>query len=146
VVIAPANQITLQFNGFYREVNLDGLPETVGIYCAYACTNIAATNQVALREVLYIGRSGVSIRGEIKQHLGAKVGTDWKSWLRSGEELCFNAAEVTTASERERAEWALIFKHKPPANSQCKDEFPFGPTRVVSTGKADLLVPDFTLR
>jgi len=74
---------------------------------------------------------------------GGATGAPWKRLLGREGILCFGFAQIANP-DRERAEAALIYKHKPPANRQCGDDFLLRPTRVVSIGRAALIVPDFT--
>jgi hypothetical protein len=79
------------------------------------------------------------VRDRIKNH---EKWQDWKRYVRSGNELCFSYGYVESES-RERVEAAFIFKHKPPANDECKDEFPFNTTTINRTGKTVLLQTTF---
>lgn len=140
VTTAKTKLIELGFSGYWRVPNLNGVPDTSGIYTVYACTN-TSKSMVSIRKLLYIGESA-GARTRIRQHLAGQTGKAWKRLLRPSEELCFGHAPALQA-DRERGEAALIFKHKPPANTQCVDDFPYERTRVVSRGRAALLAPDF---
>jgi hypothetical protein len=53
--------------------------------------------------------------------------------------LCFNAALIVGESDRQRAEAAMIFKHKPHCNTTYVDAFPFDTTTVSTSGKDALM-------
>jgi hypothetical protein len=70
---------------------------------------------------------------------------DWKRHLKSGEILCFNAAPISPDAARQRAEAAMIFKHKPPCNTEYADNFPFDTATVTTGGKNALMHVTFTV-
>jgi hypothetical protein len=53
--------------------------------------------------------------------------------------VSLNAALISPQADRERAEAAMIFSHKPPCNTQCVDSFPFDTTTISTSGKNALL-------
>lgn len=130
----------LQFNGYWREPNIGGLPKKSGIYCVYSCTYDETRNTVSIQRLLYIGESK-DVQGRVKGH---PKKDEWKRQLRSGEVLCFNAADIEAAS-RERAEAALIYHHKPVCNVEYKDSFPFDKTTVTTSGLSARLSRTFTV-
>jgi hypothetical protein len=60
--------------------------------------------------------------------------------------LCFSAARVETKATRQRAEAALIFKHKPPVNDEYTGSFPFDTTTIKANGKIAKLTTSFTVK
>lgn len=134
-----AKSYTLNFRGYWTESNIASLPAESGIYCVYACTDYP--NKVQIRKLLYIGESD-NIRERVKGH---ERWDDWKSELQRGEKLCFNAALISSESDRERAEAAMIYEHKPPCNVEYVNHFPFDTTSIQTTGENYLLKARFTV-
>ncbi len=129
----------LDFEGCWREVNVDSVPDDSGVYCVYACRR-TEERQVSIRLLIWIGEAK-NVRSRIKEH--EKL-SDWKAHLGEGEVLCFNFAPVK-ASDRQRVEAALIFHHKPPENEEYKDAFPFDKTNIKTKGKKAKLSSSFTV-
>ncbi len=130
----------LDFDGYWREVNVDGVPDNSGVYCVYACRR-TREGKVSIRLLIWIGESQ-NVKSRIKEH--EKL-SDWKTHLEGGEELCFNFAPVN-ALDRPRAEAALIFHHKPPENEEYKNAFPFDKTNIRTKGKNRKLSSSFSVR
>ena len=126
--------ISLDFSGYWREVNKGGLPQWSGLYCVYACTYDQDQKAVSIRELLYVGES-CNIRERISNH---EKSLEWKRRLKNGETLCFSAASVG-ASDRNRAEAAVIYHHKPPCNAEYKYSFPYDTTVIYTSGQNCLL-------
>jgi len=132
---------SLTFQGYWREENKAGIPEGSGVYCVYTCT-LKQDNTVTIHKLIYIGEGG-NVRKRIAEHPKA----DWDVWrghLNRGEELCFSFARVE-AQNRVRVQAALIFRHKPPENSDYKWDFPFDKTTINASEKTALLVTSFTV-
>lgn len=131
----------LTFDGYWREPNIGGLPAQSGIYCVYRCTHNVAENSVTLREVIYIGEAE-NILDRIAGHEG------WPNWtkrLRAGECLCFSAALISPAADRQQGEAAMIFKHKPVCNVEYVNNFPSDTTTIATQGRNALLEKFFTV-
>ncbi len=143
---STTSTITLAYKGYRREPNAGGIPNESGVYSVYACTHNRAAGTVSIRRLLYIGESA-SVGNRIRQHLSGATGRSWKKRLLGGEQLCFAFASIS-GTTRERAEAALIYKHKPPENTEHIDSFPkkWSPTTVKTSGKNRLLSPHFTAR
>lgn len=131
--------ISLEFDGYWREPAISGLPAAAGVYCVYTCTYDKQAQTVAISKLIYIGEAA-DVRERVTNH---ELRPTWNKQLATGQVLCFSAA--TTAS-RKRAEAALIFKHKPPVNTEYKHSFPFDTTTINVSGKARLLTPSFTVK
>jgi excinuclease UvrABC nuclease subunit len=131
----------LEFGGYWLARNINGMPAKSGIYWVYACTYNPRHDTVSLERLLYIGESE-NVRSRVSNH---ESWNDWRRKLKPGEELCFNAALITPDPARERAEAAMIFKHKPPCNSEYVNSFPFDKTTVRTSGKNALLSSAFTV-
>ena len=132
---------SLDFDGYWREPNIGGLLAKSGIYCVYGCMYDAQQRTVSLKKLIYIGEA-VNIRDRVDGH---EKWDKWKRELGPGQQLCFNAALIQPDSDRERAEAAMIFKHKPPCNTEYVDSFPFDQTTVRTSGKNALLHSAFTV-
>ena len=143
---STTSTISLDYDGYWREPAVGGIPNQSGVYSVYACTHNAAANTVTIRKLLYIGESA-TVRDRIQQHLSGATGRSWKQHLLAGEVLCFAFAPISGAT-RKRAEAALIYKHKPPENTEYVYSFPakWSPTTVKTSGRNKLLSSHFTVR
>jgi hypothetical protein len=131
--------IALEFGGMYMTSN--GLPAASGIYCVYTCID-KDEKTVTIQKLVYIGESG-DMRTRVTNH---NLLPTWNRQLASGEVLCFSGAPVSPDATRQRAEAALIFKHKPPVNDEYTHSFPFDTTTINAGGKTSKLVADFTVK
>jgi len=131
----------LDFAGYWREPIASGLTAKSGIYAVYACVHNQLANTVTLNRLLYIGEAG-DVRGRVTNHERLP---DWKRQLKAGEVLCLNAALIAPDGARQRAEAAMIFKHKPICNAEYVDAFPFDTTRVTTSGRNALMHPTFVV-
>jgi len=136
-----AESYTLQFDGYWREPNVGSLPDGSGIYGVYACTYDLGARTVSLKRLLSIGEAA-DIRERVCNH---DQWRNWKRQLKAGEEICVNAALISPEGARRRAEAAMIFKHKPPCNTEYVDSFPFDTTTITTTGKNALMHSFFTV-
>ena len=136
--------IKLEFDGYWREPNIDvagGIPNSSGVYCVYECSYREQPKHFSVTKLIYIGESG-TVRDRIKGH---KKWPKWRKECGSGKQICFTFAP-RSATDRERAEAAMIFEHKPPVNTEYKDTFPFDETTMSLSGKIHLLTPQFTVK
>lgn len=129
----------LEFNGYWREHNINSIPDTSGIYGVYTC--VYNGNHVTLTRLIYIGESD-NVRERIKAH---EKRSDWQNELQEGEEICFNSTPVLSHAERERIKAAMIYKHKPVCNTEYIDEFPFDTTTINTSGMNSNMERRFTL-
>ena len=136
-----AQVYTLAFDGYWREPNISGLPAKSGIYGVYACTFNTLEKTVSLNRLLYIGEAA-DVQARIAAH---ERWPDWKRQLKQGELLCLTAALISPDGARQRAEAAMIFKHKPPCNTEYVDNFPFDTTTVATSGKNAKMQTSFTV-
>lgn len=136
-----AKSYSLDFDGYWRAPNISGLPHSSGIYCVYACMHNDSEKTVTIRRLLYIGEAE-NVRNRIAKH---ERWDDWAREMRSGEELCFNAAPISPAADRERAEAAMIHHHKPPCNVEYINTFPYDTTTISTSGKNVKLDGYFTV-
>lgn len=129
----------LTFSGYWREPNISGLPAQSGIYCVYGGRHNVAGGTVTLDRLIYIGESE-NVRNRVANH---EKWLTWRQYLTQGQQLIFSAALILTG--RERAEAAMIHHHKPPANTEYVDSFPYDTTTVSTSGQIVLLSPLFTV-
>ena len=132
---------SLNFDGYWCAPNASGLPAKSGIYCVYACTHNQQENTVSLRKLLYIGEAA-NVRDRVGSHDRWR---DWERELQRGEVLCFSAALIAPEADRQRAEAAMIYQHKPPCNVEYVNSFPFEQTTISTGGRNALLNEYFTV-
>ena len=133
----------LDFDGYWREAAWNGIPSQSGIYCIYAGTRDPDNKTVSLRSLLYIGESG-DVRSRVPQD--PKNRRDkWARKLRHGELLYASFAPISPQGTRQRAEAAMIFRHKPPCNAEYTQHFPYDKTSIVTGGKNEFLNTSFTV-
>ena len=133
--------ISIKFDGYWRDVNKSGVHPNSGVYSVYTCTYKTKENTVSLGNLVYIGEAG-DCKSRIASHEKHKL---WLKHLQSGQVLCYSFGPVPSA-DRDRAEAALIFKHKPPENTEYTNSFPFDDTTMSLSGKTHKLVTKFTLK
>lgn len=127
----------LNFKGYWVDGRQSLLPDTSGIYCVYSC-KVLPDSQLSVSRLLYIGKAN-NIRS---RHLNHERLDAWKQCLSINETLCFSCAELPIKS-LSVCEAAMIYKHQPPCNEQCKDGFYHSTTHVGTSGANLYLVPDF---
>lgn len=141
-----AKTISLEFGGYWREVNKEGIPNKSGIYAVYVCEYNKPQKEgekgtVALTKLIYIGEAE-KVNERIANH------DKWEEWRKqtpAGSQICFSFAEIISP-DRERAECALIFYHRPKCNDECKDSFPYEETTVTSKGQTVLIRSPITVK
>ena len=133
--------ITLKFNGYWREVDKGGVPNQSGIYCVYSCIYNASEKTVRLLRLLYIGESE-NVRERLINHERLQ---DWQNALQKGETICYSFAAINE-NDRERAEAALIYKIKPPFNTEHSRQFNYYPTEIIVEGETRFLLTRFTVQ
>lgn len=132
------NRIILTFDGYWAEANKNDIPKKSGIYCVYACRYYCG--EWYLDRLLYIGES-INVNARLQHH--EKL-SKWHSALKSGEEIRYSFAPVNS-DDRERAEAALIYQHKPPKNEQSTSGFDYSETEIQILGETGLLVSRFVV-
>jgi excinuclease UvrABC nuclease subunit len=135
-----AQTFAIEFDGYWRESKKSGIPSKSGIYCVYACAYDSEKNTVSIKRLIYIGESA-DVKDRIANHEKTSA---WEKHLKSGEELCFSFGGVATTS-RVRCEAAMVYKHKPPVNTEYVDSFPFDQTTISLSGETALLTKSFTV-
>ncbi|NIF31650.1 GIY-YIG nuclease family protein [Enterobacter sp. Cy-643] len=122
--------VSLNFEGYWREVYKEYVPAQSGIYCVYACTFNQTEKSVSIRKLIYIGESA-DVRHRLATHNKLD---DWNRHLQRGETLCYSVATIPE-SNRVRVEAALISKVTPPENSEYTGDYPYLRTTVHLTGQ-----------
>jgi len=135
-----AQTFDIEFEGYWRDTNRSGVPAKSGIYCVYEGKYDKSANTVSLLTLIYIGEAD-DVASRIAGHEKRK---DWLKRVRSGNELCYSFGAIP-ATNRVRSEAAMIFKHKPPENTEYKHTFPFDRTTMTLSGKTALLTKQFTV-
>lgn len=133
------------FDGYWRQEKIESLPTHAGVYCVYTCTHNKDAKPkptVSVDKLVYIGEAG-NVRTRISGH---ECWEKWERHLKPGQVLCFSTAPVSPESTRYRAEAALIFKHKPPVNTEYSHSFPFDTTTISATGSTARLTTTFTVK
>ena len=118
----------LNFDGYWRECNKNGLPTYSGIYLVYRSRYNPQNDTVSLVEIIYIGQTD-NIRGRLINHEKYEL---LLSQLREQEELCYSCAEVV--EDIDMVENALIFAQKPVLNDQGKDSYNYSRAHFMLNG------------
>jgi len=135
-----AQTYSIEFDGYWREKNKGSVPSKSGIYCVYSCVHNVTEKNITIKKLIYIGESE-----NVDQRIdGHEKLPDWKNHLNSGEVLCYSFGGVSSAN-RDRCEAAMIYKHKPPENSEYANSFPFDKTTMNLSGKTAKLTTNFTV-
>lgn len=136
-----AKSYSPEFEGYWREPNIDGIPAKSGVYCVSTCVYDSNSKTVDLRRLVYIGE-GENVHDRVANH------DKWLFWRRHrtpGQEVCISFAGVA-GTDRERVEAPLIYEHKRPENEEYKNAFPFDETTIQTSGRNALLKSSFTVR
>lgn len=118
----------LNFDGYWRECNKNGLPTYPGIYLVYRSRYNPQNDTVSLVEIIYIGKTD-NIHDRLIKHEKYDL---FVSQLREHEELCYSCAEVV--EDIELVENALIFVQKPVLSDQGKDSYNYSRAHFVLDG------------
>ena len=133
-----AKTIILNFKGYW--IDSAYVPPKAGIYLVYVGKYNKEKDKVTLRKLIYIGEAE-DVRDRLSKH--EKL-SEWQKHVYEGERLLFSMAEVVNP-DRERAECALIYYHKPPCNDdECVVTFPYEDTTVKSVGRCKFITTKFT--
>ena len=62
-----AMTFNVEFDGYWREKNIGGIPANSGIYCVYECTYNQEEKTVSIHRLIYIGEAR-DARDRIKNH------------------------------------------------------------------------------
>ena len=130
---------SIEFDGYWRDQYKASIPAQSGIYCVYECTHNVAEKTVTIHKLIYIGEAD-DVRARLANHEKYNL---WVKHVRPGNVLCFSFGGIGTMI-RARGEAAMIFRHKPPENTEYVDSFPFDRTTIGLSGRIELLIPTFT--
>lgn len=137
--------ISVEFDGYWRDENKGELPAKSGVYCVYECIHNVKGKNITIHKLIYIGESE-NVTNRVANH--EKYG-DWLKHVKKENELCFSFGVVVGSTGRDpykdRAEAAMIFKHKPSENKEYKKLFPFDKTTMSLSGETAKLTSDFTV-
>lgn len=136
-----SNDYNLNFSGYWLEANVGSMPAASVVYCVYTCAYNPLMNQVSIKKLIYIGEAG-NVQQRVSGH---EKWADWKRQLSLGERLCFSTAAIGLFNDRDRAEAALIFWHKPTVNSEYVNRFPFQSTGITTSRSNALLSSQFSV-
>ena len=128
------NTIQLNFEGYWREKNKNGIHQYSGIYVVYRCIYKEVSDTVTLKEIIYIGQAN-NIRERIANHDKNEL---FNQKLQDGEELCYSCARVKE-SELNAVENALIFAQKPVLNQEYINNYDYDPLHVIIDGACYLM-------
>jgi excinuclease UvrABC nuclease subunit len=131
----------IEFRGYWRAGNERDLPAEGGVYCVYEAKMVLATGKLTPLKLIYIG-SAENIKKQIINHPSKDK---WKEHVGRDHHMCYSFAPVE-AAKRKYIEAALVFAHKPPANTMFKDTFPYDRVHVLVSGNVGLLKPFVTVR
>ena len=121
---------SLDFKGYWREINKAGVPHKPGIYLVYRCVYDSRNNTVGLKDIIYIGKAE-DVHDRIANHEKIKHFNDQ---LQQGEELCYSFADAPV-SDLDVVENALILAQKPILNDRLKDTFNYGKVSIKLDGR-----------
>jgi excinuclease UvrABC nuclease subunit len=137
--------IELVFDGYWRQKKVESVPTHAGVYCVYTCTynkDAKPKPTVSVNKLVYIGEAG-NVRTRLTGH---ELWDEWEKHLKAGQVLCFSTAALSPEATRQRAEAGLIFKHKPPVNTEYVHSFPFDTTTINASGTTAKLTTSFTVK
>lgn len=107
----------LNFEGYWRDCNRNGLPSYDGIYIVYKCIYNEQTDTVTLLDIIYIGQA----ENIHDRHIKHEKYSNFLSQLTEGQELCYACAPVET--DTDLIENALIFAQKPVLNIEGRSAY-----------------------
>ena len=131
-----ATQFKIKVDGFWREQNKSALPDKPGIYCVYAGT----LDEETISRLIYVG-AAENVNEKLAK---AEKLSQWESYLSSGEQLCYTFGAVDRKFA-ERCAAAIVFIHKPPANTDHVDQFQFEQTLITLSGLTPHLKTTFLI-
>lgn len=133
----------LDINDACWESVLTSVPESAGIYFAYACYRGTEPNSWFSGPLVYIGEAD-DLRRRLDEHYASQ---DNHEGLDARYERIWYTYALFTGgeSDRKRCEAALIYKHKPFQNKLGVQEFNYPATVMTLRGETRGLSPSFTV-
>jgi hypothetical protein len=129
----------IEFDGYWREGSISGIPPKSGVYCMYECTYNKENDTVTLHKLLYVGEA-LNVKEAVVENIKTK---GWKA-SGDGNELCFSFANIEP-HDRNRVAAAIINNKKPDLNDEYKNNFPFDTTTINASGRTNLINTFFTV-
>ncbi|MDR3576927.1 MAG: hypothetical protein P4L50_23925 [Anaerolineaceae bacterium] len=135
----PAEIFNIIIEGYWREHNKAGIPSQPGIFCVYACISDPELQEVSTSKLIYVGAAE-----NVKEIIASDESLrHWQSYLSAGEQLCFTFGPLESAF-LERCAAAIVFVHKPPANSGASiEKFQYERTIITLSGHTPFLKNTF---
>jgi hypothetical protein len=135
---AESGIFRIEFEGYWQDKNKSGVPPKSGLFCVYECGYNEQKKTVSIKQLIYIGEAD-NARERIANH---EKYDRWLQHIGPGNTLCFSFGAVININ-RNRCKAAMIYVHKPPANIEQNDFFPFDPTNLYLSGNIALLTQNF---
>lgn len=132
--MAEIKNYNVTFKGYRLETNVNTLPEYSGVYLAYRCVYNKETDNVSLKELVYIGQAE-NLRKRIQSHVSSN---DLYDGCEEGEGICYAYASVSL-TDLDIVENALIFAQQPRLNMLLKDKFNHESASFTIEGTCSLL-------
>lgn len=120
----------VNFQGYWRDINKDGIPAESGVYLVYRGKYNSSTDTIGLIEIIYIGQSK-NVHDRIADHEKKEL---FEKQLSDGEELVYAFAPVKP-EELDIVEQSLIFAQKPVVNDSHKERFEQEDAAFIIDGK-----------
>ena len=123
----------LRFVGYWPVTSKGNVDFWGGMYCIYAFKG----NDPRL---LYVGEAE-EIEKSIASH------KDLRKWEKEadGQELRFSAAHLNPDTGRQRAQDALVYRHRPPCNEEVPHHFKYS-VKLLTSGANACLDPFFLIK
>ena len=123
----------LEFVGYWPVPSSGKVDFWGGMYCIYAFRG-------DVPRLLYVGEAE-EIETSIAGH------KDRQNWEReaNGAELRFSAAHLNPDTGRQRAQAALVYRHRPPCNLEVPEHFKYD-VKLLTSGANACLDPYFIIR
>ena len=133
----------LDINESCWEGALGQVPESAGIYFAYACYRGAEPNSWFSGPLVYIGESD-NLRRRLGEHAAQR--DNHRGLGEQYEKIWYTYALFSESeADRRRCESALIYKHRPLQNEMSAQAFEHPPTEIVLRGETRGLAESFSV-
>lgn len=133
----------LDINESCWENELSRVPETAGIYFAYACYRGADPNSWFSGPLVYIGETD-NLRRRLTEHVAKR--DNHQGLVAQYEKIWYTYSQFGgSEDDRRRCEAALLFKHHPVQNEMSVQTFEYPETEIVLRGETRCLTASFTV-
>lgn len=126
--------ISVKFQGYKLDKDVDFMPDESGIYLMYRCVYNKVLDTVSLLELFYIGKA-TSLHQEVCYH---KRREEFLSQAKEGETICYSYAKVNR-DQYDIVENALIYMQEPRLNERLIDNYNHQDAEFHFTGKCRML-------